>query len=64
MSLLPTVRQRKLVSLLDAHGAVSTADAAKYLGVSSSTVRRDISQLHKRGRALRVRGGVVSNSLR
>ena len=63
-SLLPNMRHRERMKLLTARGAVSTADAAKYFGVSTATVRRDMAQLDNGGRVLRVQGGAVSNSLR
>jgi DeoR family fructose operon transcriptional repressor len=41
-------------------GAVSIADAARALGVSEMTIRRDLLELEERGTARRVRGGAVA----
>ena len=45
---------------LDNAGAVRIADAAKELGVSDMTVRRDLLELEAMGVARRVRGGAVA----
>ena len=46
-----------LRSHLEADGSVTFAAAAKALGVSEMTIRRDIAELEERGAARRVRGG-------
>jgi len=50
-------RLRWLGERLAKRGAVSIARAAKALGVSEMTIRRDLAELEERGSARRVRGG-------
>lgn len=50
-------RLRWLSDRLEEEGAVTLAAAAKALGVSEMTVRRDLDALEERGVARRVRGG-------
>jgi DeoR/GlpR family transcriptional regulator of sugar metabolism len=45
---------------LEGRGEVRTEDAARCLGVSGMTIRRDILALESQGEAHRVRGGVVA----
>jgi DeoR family fructose operon transcriptional repressor len=45
---------------LEEHGRVRIAEAARELGVSEMTVRRDLQELESLGYARRVRGGAVS----
>jgi len=42
---------------LTASGSVTLADAARELGVSEMTIRRDLTELEGRGAAKRIRGG-------
>lgn len=46
-----------LRSHLEAEGSVTFAAAARALGVSEMTIRRDVAELEERGAARRVRGG-------
>lgn len=50
-------RQRRLLQLLRAHGSGNVLDLAQALGVSASTVRRDLNELNDRGLLTRVHGG-------
>lgn len=50
-------RLRWLCDKLSRRGAISIAAAAKALGVSEMTIRRDLVELEERGTARRVRGG-------
>lgn len=50
-------RQRHLLTQIRVHGAGNVRDLADDLGVSASTVRRDLKLLQDRGLLLRVRGG-------
>lgn len=60
-SLAAEERRKWLLQQLQADRAVSLVDAAKNLGVSEMTVRRDLSDMEKTGVARRVRGGAVYN---
>lgn len=55
--MLGAERQRHVLHLLRAHGPGNVADLARQLGVSQSTVRRDLSDLSVRGLLTRVHGG-------
>lgn len=50
-------RQRKILSLLQQHGTIRTADTAETLGVTDETVRKDFELLEKRGELLKIHGG-------
>lgn len=60
--LLAAERSRLLVEILEQEGSLSVAGAARRLGVSPSTVRRDVSRLQRRGLLARVYGGAVAGS--
>lgn len=53
-------RHEKILKQLDAKHAVKVTALAKELGISESTVRRDINELHEKGKLKRVFGGAVS----
>ena len=53
-------RQHKILSLLKANGAVTTAELVDTFAVSIETVRRDLLQLERDGQLQRVHGGAVS----
>lgn len=57
--MLPVQRQMETVGLLSTHGAVAVEDLAERLGVSLSTVRRDLDDLERQGVVRRVHGGAV-----
>jgi DeoR/GlpR family transcriptional regulator of sugar metabolism len=50
-------RQRQLLQHIRSHGAGNVTDLAVELGVSASTVRRDLKTLEDRGLLTRVHGG-------
>lgn len=52
-------RKARIVELVNANGAVSVTDLMDTLGSSESTVRRDLSSLHKAGLVKRVHGGAT-----
>ena len=52
-------RQQKILSLLKANGAVTTAELIDTFAVSIETVRRDLLQLERNGQLQRVHGGAV-----
>lgn len=53
-------RQAAILRAIDLRGAVSATDIAERLGVSTVTIRRDITSLAERGLVRRVHGGAVS----
>lgn len=57
--LLGPKRQRELLNYIRAYGAGSVAEMARLLGVSASTVRRDMNELQERGLIERVHGGAA-----
>ncbi|MCM3657253.1 DeoR/GlpR family DNA-binding transcription regulator [Agromyces mediolanus] len=52
-------RQRELLNYIRTYGAGSVNEMAKLLGVSTSTVRRDLNELQDRGLIERVHGGAA-----
>src|SRR6478736_484647 len=57
--LLGAKRQRELLNYIRAYGAGSVNEMARLLGVSTSTVRRDLNELQERGLIERVHGGAA-----
>ena len=57
--MLPVQRRQETVGILSAQGAVSVETLAESLGVSLSTVRRDLDDLERQGMIQRVHGGAV-----
>lgn len=57
--LLGPKRQRELLSYIRAYGTGSVNEMARILGVSTSTVRRDLNELQERGLIERVHGGAA-----
>ncbi|WP_432800241.1 DeoR/GlpR family DNA-binding transcription regulator [Poriferisphaera sp. WC338] len=55
-------RQQKLIDMLREHKTMQLDDMAAQLGVSSSTVRRDLEVLEKQGLLERTRAGAVYHS--
>jgi len=62
-SRLSAVRQRRLLEIVQARGAMSIHDLCSYLRVSDATVRRDLGVLDRKGLLSRTHGGVVANSI-
>lgn len=60
--LLGPQRQRELLNFIRAYGASSVNEMAKLLGVSTSTVRRDLNELQERGLISRIHGGAAQLS--
>jgi DeoR/GlpR family transcriptional regulator of sugar metabolism len=58
-----TERQRLILDQLRRSGGTSVGELSTLLGVSESTVRRDLDALAAGGRVERVHGGAVHNSL-
>lgn len=57
--LLGPKRQRELLNYIRSYGAGSVNEMARLLGVSTSTVRRDLNDLQERGLIERVHGGAA-----
>ncbi|MEU1972981.1 DeoR/GlpR family DNA-binding transcription regulator [Microbacterium sp. NPDC019599] len=57
--LLGPKRQRELLNYIRAYGTSSVNEMAKLLGVSTSTVRRDLNELQDRGLIERIHGGAA-----
>jgi DeoR/GlpR family transcriptional regulator of sugar metabolism len=57
--MLAVERQHRILDMLSQSRAVTTARAAKVLGVSEETVRRDFEKLETDGRLCREHGGAV-----
>ncbi|MFT4083747.1 MAG: DeoR/GlpR family DNA-binding transcription regulator [Nocardioides sp.] len=55
--MLSLERQRRVLQLLRENGSGNVADLAQSLGVSASTVRRDLREMDDRGLLSRVHGG-------
>lgn len=58
--MLKDVRQKHIVELLAAHGALSIAELAHRLDASMMTIRRDLDALEQEGLAKKMHGGAVS----
>ncbi len=58
--MLQNERQRKILQLLTARGAVKVKELADEMGISESTIRRDITELDQAGKVKKVFGGAVS----
>ncbi|MFD9663145.1 DeoR/GlpR family DNA-binding transcription regulator [Rhodococcus sp. NPDC059968] len=53
-------RHRQILAQVEANSTLSALDAARALGVSTETIRRDLAELENRGLLRRVHGGAVS----
>lgn len=58
-SILPAERQRRILDALRGDGGVTVEGLVQLLGVSESTVRRDLEQLSEKGLLSRTHGGAV-----
>ncbi|TDO87727.1 substrate-binding domain-containing protein [Enemella evansiae] len=58
-SLLAPARRAKILDALALNGAVRISELSAELGASSITLRRDLAQLERAGRLVRVHGGAV-----
>lgn len=61
-TMLHDERHEKILNQLTIKHAVKVTSLAKELGISESTIRRDINELHQMGKLKRVFGGAVSIS--
>lgn len=58
--MIATQRQELIVEVVRRQGVASVSDLARELGISESTVRRDLSELAAEGRLVKVHGGATS----
>src|ERR1700734_2774132 len=56
-------RWNELLELLAAEGQLQVEEAAKALGVSEATVRRDLDELARQQMLTRIRGGAVAQGV-
>ncbi|MCI2061437.1 MAG: DeoR/GlpR family DNA-binding transcription regulator [Eubacteriaceae bacterium] len=59
--MLQNVRYNKILEQIQRQNSVRVTDLAEELGVSESTIRRDINDLDKAGQLRKVFGGAVAN---
>jgi DeoR family fructose operon transcriptional repressor len=52
-------RKEQIVELVNRNGSMSLTDLTRQLNSSESTIRRDLTQLHRQGRLRRVHGGAT-----
>lgn len=57
--MLAEERRRRITELVNSHGSASLVELSSILGVSESTVRRDVETLAQAGRVERVHGGAT-----
>ena len=55
-------RREYILNLILKTGSVKAADIAKTLGISETTIRRDLNKLSKKGLVRRTYGGAIANS--
>lgn len=60
MKLLPIERRKWIEKQLVSNKKVDIEEVSKKLDVSSMTIRRDLSELEKKGKAIRTHGGAIS----
>jgi DeoR/GlpR family transcriptional regulator of sugar metabolism len=57
---IPALRLTRISDLVKTRGAVSVSEIASLLGISESTVRRDLQKLNENGILRRSHGGAIS----
>ncbi len=58
--MLTKQRQELILELLNERGSITVAEAKDVLDMSESTIRRDITALHQKGKLVKVFGGAVA----
>ena len=53
-------RFSKILAVVDAEGSVTVTDLVRRLETSESTIRRDLTAMHKKGLLTKVYGGAIS----
>jgi DeoR/GlpR family transcriptional regulator of sugar metabolism len=59
--MLQEERQQFILQRINVHHKVLTSDLCQLLNVSLDTVRRDLTELEKKGKLVKVHGGALSN---
>jgi DeoR family transcriptional regulator, fructose operon transcriptional repressor len=59
LSMLTGARRNRLIEMVRLHGFASLPELAKELGVSESTLRRDLERLEEQGPIRRIHGGAL-----
>ncbi|MFO7256259.1 MAG: DeoR/GlpR family DNA-binding transcription regulator [Bacteroidota bacterium] len=59
--MLQEERQRFILQRINLHHKVLTSDLCQLLNVSLDTVRRDLTELERKGKLVKVHGGALSN---
>ena len=60
IGMLAEERFREIQKYVDTHGTVTVLELTEILNTSESTVRRDLTELHKRGSLVKVHGGATT----
>ena len=58
-SLFAPERQSQIINLLQSQGRVSVSSLSEHFGVSTVTIRNDLSELERRGDLVRTHGGAI-----
>ena len=53
-------RFSRILAVVDAEGSVTVTDLVRRLETSESTIRRDLTAMHKKGLLTKVYGGAIS----
>lgn len=61
--MLAEERFREIQKYVESHGTVTVQELTDLLNTSESTVRRDLTELHKRGILIKVHDGAVCTVL-
>ena len=54
------IREQKILSLLESRGEMSASDLSKILGISVSTLRKQLAVMQEKKLVIRTYGGVMS----
>ena len=54
------IREQKIISILESRGEMSVSALSEYLGVSVSTLRKQLADMQSRKLIIRTYGGVMS----
>lgn len=58
--MFPEERQKKIIGILDEQKSVRVAELSKMLETSEVTIRRDLEELDKQNKLIRIHGGAMS----
>ena len=63
MKMLAEERFREILKIVNQKKTVTVTELTELLDTSESTIRRDLTQLHKRGALVKVHGGAMTADL-